>query len=498
MTPSLADLNLQVALPGISLAAWAVILLILDLFIKRKEVTAGLTIAGLVFAFIANLLVFNTNETAFMGMFVADQFSGFMNIVVLLTAIISVLLSIDYLKRTGIERGEFYILLLLTTAGGMFMASANDLIAVFVALELLSIPLYVMAAFRVPNLKSEESGMKYFILGAFSSAFFVYGAALIYGATGTTNLPQIFVIIGNTLAGEGQATLLLLLGSGLILVGLGFKVAVVPFHMWTPDVYEGAPTPATAFMSVAAKVGGFASLLRIMIVALPVLVVGTQAVAAWQNVIELIAAATMILGNFVAISQSNIKRMLAYSSIAHAGYIMIAVAAAGTPGIGDEAARAALVYLLAYMFTNLGAFAVALAIEKDDGTGSNLDDFKGLGKSRPIHAAMMAFFMLSLTGIPLTGGFIGKWFVFQSALNAGLTVLAVIGVLTSLVSAFYYIRVVVNMYLADGEGDPAEGATNTVNWATYIAFAGTLVLGIAPFVVTALSDRVSFLATIAR
>lgn len=498
MTPSLAELNLHVALPGISLAVWAVILLLVDLFVKRKEVTAGLTIGGLVFAFIANLLVYNTNETAFMGMFVADQFSGFMNIIVLLTAIISVLMSVDYLKRAGIERGEYYILLLLSTAGAMFMSSANDLIAVFVALELLSIPLYVMAAFRVPNLKSEESGMKYFILGAFSSAFFVYGAALIYGATGTTNLPQIFAIIGSALGGEGQSLLLLLLGSGLILVGLGFKVAVVPFHMWTPDVYEGAPTPVTAFMSVAAKVGGFASLLRIMVVALPALMIGTQAVAAWQNTLELIAAATLILGNFVAISQTNIKRMLAYSSIAHAGYIMIAVAAAGTPGIGDEAARAALIYLLAYMFTNLGAFAVAMAIEKDDGTGTNLDDFKGLSRSKPVLAAMMAFFMLSLTGIPLTGGFIGKFFVFQSALNAGLTVLAVIGVLTSVVSAFYYLRVVVNMYLMDGEGDPAEGATNKVNWATYIAFAGTLVLGVAPFLVTALSDRVAFLAAVVR
>jgi NADH-quinone oxidoreductase subunit N len=498
MTPSLAELNLHVALPGISLAVWAVILLLVDLFVKRKEVTAGLTIGGLVFAFIANLLVYNTNETAFMGMFVADQFSGFMNIIVLLTAIISVLMSVDYLKRAGIERGEYYILLLLSTAGAMFMSSANDLIAVFVALELLSIPLYVMAAFRVPNLKSEESGMKYFILGAFSSAFFVYGAALIYGATGTTNLPQIFAIIGTALGGEGQALLLLLLGSGLVLVGLGFKVAVVPFHMWTPDVYEGAPTPVTAFMSVAAKVGGFASLLRIMVVALPALMIGTQAVAAWQNVLELIAAATLILGNFVAISQTNIKRMLAYSSIAHAGYIMIAVAAAGTPGTGDEAARAALIYLLAYMFTNLGAFAVAMAVEKDDGTGTNLDDFKGLSKSKPVLAAMMAFFMLSLTGIPLTGGFIGKFFVFQSALNAGLTVLAVIGVLTSVVSAFYYLRVVVNMYLMDGEGDPAEGATNRVNWATYIAFAGTLVLGVAPFLVTALSDRVAFLAAVVR
>ena len=465
---------------------------------KRKEVTAWLAIAGLVVAFVITLLTYNNNQEAFLGMFIADPFSAFANVVILLTAAISILLSIDYIKRAGIERGEYYILLLFTTVGGMFMATANDLIAVFVALELLSIPLYVLAAFRAPELKSEESGLKYFILGAFSSAFFVYGAALIYGATGTTNLPQIFNAIGLALSGQGQATLLLLLGSGLILVGLGFKVAIVPFHMWTPDVYEGAPTPITAFMSVAAKVGGFAALLRIMIVALPALTVGTQTVASWQNVVEIIAAATLILGNFVAISQTNIKRMLAYSSIAHAGYILMAVAAVGTPGIQDQAARAALIYLLAYMFTNLGAFAVVIAVEKSDGSGVSLDDFKGLSKSRPALAAMMAFFMLSLTGIPLTGGFIGKWFVFWATLNAGLTVLAVIGVLTSVVSAFYYIRVVVNMYLADGEGDPAAGATQYVNWAAYIAFAGTLILGIAPPLITALSDRVSFLASIVR
>jgi NADH-quinone oxidoreductase subunit N len=421
-----------------------------------------------------------------------------MNIVILLTAAISILLSMDYLKRTGIERGEYYILLLFTTVGGMFMATANDLIAVFVALELLSIPLYVLAAFRAPDLKSEESGMKYFILGAFASAFFVYGAALIYGATGTTNLPEIFAAIGRTIAGEGQARLLLLLGSALIFVGLGFKVAIVPFHMWTPDVYEGAPTPVTAFMSVAAKVGGFAALLRILVVAVPSLMVAQQTVTAWQNVIEVLAAATLILANFVAISQTNIKRLLAYSSIAHAGYIMIAAAAAGTPGGGDQAARAALIYLIAYMFTNLGAFAVVIAIEKDDGSGTSLDDFKGLSKSRPLLALMMAFFMLSLTGIPLTAGFVGKWFIFLSAMNAGLTVLAVIGVLTSVVSAFYYVRIIVNMYLVDGEGDPAAGATDRVNWATYITFAGTVLIGIAPVVVTVLSDRVTFLANIVR
>jgi NADH-quinone oxidoreductase subunit N len=379
----------------------------------------------------------------------------------------------------------------------MFMGGANDLIVVFVALELLSIPLYILAAFRRPDLKSEEAGMKYFILGAFSSAFFVYGAALLYGATGSTNLPEVFEQIGRVVGGETTGMFLTLLGSGLVLVGLGFKVAVVPFHMWTPDVYEGAPTPVTAFMSVGAKAGGFGALLRILAIALPTFVLQDgQTNAAWQNVVVLVTAATLILGNFVAIAQSNIKRMLAYSSIAHAGYISMAVAAAGTAGVGDEAIQAALVYLIAYMFTNLGAFAVAMAVEKNDGSGTHLDDFVGLGKSRPLLAIMMTVFMLSLAGVPPTAGFLGKALIFQTTLHAGLEWLAIIGVVTSVVSAFYYLRVVVNMYLREGEGDPAEGATKSVNWAVYVAFAGTLLVGILPILVTTLTERVALLANI--
>jgi len=497
--PSLEELNLIGALPAIALATWAVILLVIDLFIPkdRKQTTAWLALGGIVFAFAANLLVFNNNSDAFSGLYRADAFTGMLNIVILGAAALGVLLSMDYLKRAGIERGEFYALLLLSVVGMMFMAGANDLIVVFVALELLSIPLYVLTAFRAPELKSEEAGLKYFILGAFSSAFFVYGAALIYGATGTTQLNGVFDAIGMALSGEGQALALLLLGSGLVLVGLGFKVAVVPFHAWTPDVYEGAPTPLTAFMSVGSKTAGFAALLRIMVVGLPTLMVQmTDVTAAWQTTVWLIAAATLILGNFVALAQTNIKRLLAYSSIAHAGYILMAVAAAGTTGVADMAVQSALIYLLAYMFTNIGAFAVALAIEKDDGTGTDLKDFIGLSRSRPVLALMMAVFMLSLTGIPLTGGFIGKFFVFRATLEAGLVPLAIIGVLTSVVSAFYYIRVVVNMYLTDGAGDPAVGATARVNWATYIAFAGTLLIGVLPVLVTALSDRVVLSALI--
>lgn len=491
--PSFADLNLWVAAPAVFLALFTTLLLIVDLFIPddRKIITAQLTAAALLVAFVLNLAVFNAEETALFGMFIADPFSGFLNIVILTTAFISVLLSIDYLKRTRMERSEYYILMLFATAGMMFMGGANDLVVVFIALELLSIPLYVMAAMRPGSTKSEESGMKYFILGAFSSAFFVYGAALIYGATGTTNLPAIFAAVGDIVAVQGSAIYYLVLGTGMVLVGLGFKVAAVPFHMWTPDVYEGAPTPVTAFMSVGAKAGGFAALLRVMVVALPafVLTEGDNATA-WQMTVSILAAATMILGNITAISQTNIKRMLAYSSIAHAGYLLVAVAAAGTIGMGNIAAQAALVYLLAYAFTNLGAFAVAMAIEKDDGTGTDLEDFVGLSRSKPLLAIMMAVFMFSLTGVPLTAGFTGKWLIFGSAVQAELYLLAVIGVLTSVASAFYYVRVIVNMYLVDGEGDSAAGATEYLNWAVYMSFAGVLLLGIFPILVTNLVEPV--------
>jgi NADH-quinone oxidoreductase subunit N len=499
--PSLGELNLGLTLPSLFLALGTTVLLLIDiLFIprERKVVTAYISLALIVVSFVLNLFTFNQSDTAFLGMFAADSFTAFFNIIILVTAFISILLGIDYLKRTGIERGEYYSLMLLSVVGMMFMASANDLVMIFIALELLSIPLYVMAAFRAPELKSEESGLKYFILGAFASAFFVYGAALIYGATGTTNLPQIFNAVSVIAGQSSSSTLLILLGAGLILVGLGFKVAVVPFHMWTPDVYEGAPTPVTAFMSVGAKAGGFGALLRVLVVALPAFVLrDEQTAAAWQQTAWLLAAATLILGNLVAIAQSNIKRMLAYSSIAHAGYVMMAVAAAGTAGVANAATQAALLYLLAYAFTNLGAFGVALAIEKDDGTGTNLDDFVGLSKSRPILAAMMAVFMLSLTGIPLTSGFIGKWFVFQATVEAGLIPLAVIGVLTSVISAYYYVRVIINMYLRDDrEGDEAAGATRYVNWAVYVAFAGTVIMGILPFLVTNLTDTVQIAASI--
>jgi NADH-quinone oxidoreductase subunit N len=506
--PSLSDFNLQYTLPALSLTVWACILLLVDLWVprERKETTAWLAAGGVVFAFIANAFLFNVDGEAMLGMFRADQFTAFSNVIILATAFIGILLSVDYLKRTGIERGEYYTMLLFTIVGTMWMVAANDLIAVFVALELLSIPLYVLAAFRSPDVKSEESGLKYFILGAFASAFFVYGAALIYGATGTTSIPAILqsvnaTLFGGAAANAGAAQLLLLLGSGLLLVGLGFKVAAAPFHMWTPDVYEGAPTPITAIMSITAKAGGFAALLRIFGTGLATLAPAASASSTdWQTIMWILAAATMIIGNLLAVVQTNIKRLLAYSSIAHGGYILMAVAATGTISIGtglpNTAAQAALFYMLAYMFTNIGAFAIAMAVEKNDGSGTNIEDFVGLGKSRPALALMMAVFMLSLTGIPGTAGFIAKIFVFQSTLEAGLVPLAVIGVLTSVISGYYYLRVVINMYLREGVGDKAEAATGYLNWAIYASFAGTLLLGILPFLATDLTQNVSLVASL--
>jgi len=486
----LANSNLGSTLPGVMLVFGTLILVLFDLFIpeERKNWTPIAACVGVGVSFVVNLFVYSPAEgeqVALYGMFVADAFTGFLNAVILIATLISILLSWDYLNRADIHRGEFYILALISSAGAMFMVGANDLVVVFVALELLSIPLYIMAAFHSIKrdgsdlaLKSEESGMKYFILGAFSSAFLVYGSALIYGATGTTNIPEIFAAAEAVVGSASSATFYLLVGTALLFVGLGFKVAVVPFHMWTPDVYEGAPTPVTAFMSVTAKIGGFAALLRVMVTGLSVFALSEGDVAAWQSTFSAVAIATLILGNFVAIAQTNMKRLLAYSSIAHAGYILIAVAASGTAGVGNAATQGALVYMMAYMFTNLGAFAVVMALENEDGSGVELEDLVGLGKSRPALAMAMTVFMLSLTGIPLTAGFVGKLLVFSSAVQAGLFGLAVIGVLTSVASAFYYMRVVVNMYLRDGDGNVPALETPYVKWAINISLAGVIVFGI--------------------
>ena len=473
--------DLVPALPFLIVSVWAILLLLIDLFIANKGRTAALAALGLAAALVVVIVSFGSDQVAFDGMIVADSFSDFLQIVILAAAILGIAVAYDYLRRMDMERGEYYTLMLFTVAGMLLMSIAGDLILIFLAIELLSIPLYVLSGFARPEKSSEESAMKYFILGAFSSAFLVYGIALIFGATGTTNMAG----VAQSIARDQANLTLLIIAVPMLLVGLGFKVAAVPFHMWTPDVYHGAPSAAVAFMSVGAKVAGFAALLRIFIAVLP------ELAQAWGPVVVAISAATMIWGNIAAIAQTNIKRMLAYSSIAHAGYILMALAAASDPSVADEAVSAALFYLFAYLFANLGAWAVVLALERTEGRGLLIEDYSGLGARRPALALAMAIFMLSLIGLPPTVGFIGKFLVFGVAIEAGLVGLAIVGVVTSLISAYYYLRVVVMMYMRSGE--PESRSESWLNRTVGLTALATFLLGVLPGPVIFLAGSSGFI-----
>jgi NADH-quinone oxidoreductase subunit N len=463
-------IDFTVILPFLFVAGAALLIMLVDLVFNGdlpRRLAPWISLIGLLGAFISSVALWDSNGATFIPaggypMVVADNFAIALNLIFAFTGALTIFLSWDYLKRTDRYRPEFYILMMLSLSGMMLMGMANDLILIFMALELLSIPLYILAGYAWPRPDSEEAAMKYFLLGAFSSAIFIFGVALVYGGAGTTSLPGIF----DSISGGNY---LLLAGGAMIIVGLGFKVAAVPFHMWTPDVYEGSPTPVTAFMSVGAKVAGFGALLRILIGALPMM--GDT----WVTAIAVLSALTLIIGNFVAIMQPNIKRMLGYSSIAHAGYILIAVAASYNV---PDGLSAALFYMFAYAFTNLGAFAIVIAVEKNDGQGVLLEDYKGLGKRYPWMAIAMTVFMLSLTGIPPTAGFAAKFYVFSTAIEAGLIWLALIGIATSVVSAYYYLRVVFLMYMYDGEGEMTiQPALVT---AVVVALVATLLVGILP------------------
>jgi NADH-quinone oxidoreductase subunit N len=462
-------LNFSVILPLLVLTIWACLLLLVDLFVKRKGITAFLAALGLLVAFFFTLVQIGQEpDTSFNNMVVLDGFSTFVNTLLLLSGLLGVALAYGYVKRTGIERGEYYTLLLFSVAGMMLMAQASDLIIVFLALEMLSIPLYVLAAFARPKADSEEAGLKYFLLGAFSTGFVVYGIALVFGATGWTSLSKIVESISS-----GTASLpLLTIGSALILVGLGFKVAAVPFHMWTPDVYQGAPSAVTAFMAAGAKIAGFAALLRVFALAFPSLA------SDLTPVLAVISALTMIVGNVLAIAQTNIKRLLAYSSIAHAGYILMAFVPYGQQNVVATSIAAGLFYLASYALTNFGAWAVVIALEKAEGKGLEIAEYGGLGRKYPALAAAMTVFMLSLTGIPPTLGFVGKFYLFRAAIAGQFYLLAVIGVLTSLISAYYYLRVVVTMYMREGEPETAAEPWLNITWG--LAALLTVVVSLVP------------------
>ena len=467
-------INFTVIIQALIVFGWAIALLVIDLFIPRdrKRLTGYLALLGIVVAAIAGVPFWNTNGVTFTNMIAQDNFALVLNWIFLLSAAITVVISLDYLAYQGIERGEYYVLLLMATGGMMLLAQGTDLIVLFLGLELLSITLYVLVGFAYPRLSSEEAAMKYLLIGAFAAGFLVFGIALIYGATGTSNLFEISKALSNGLAAEDRS--LLLAGCALVIVGFGYKISMVPFHMWTPDVYEGAPTPVTAFMSVGTKSAGFAALARFLLQG-----VGPEYVI-WVPAVAVLAALTMIVGNISAVTQTNVKRMLAYSSIGHAGYILMGVLAGGVPNTGTRGIESFLFYLLAYSLTNLGAFAVLIALEQRGEAAWDLGDFAGLYSRRPLLAIAMALCMFSLAGVPPTAGFWGKFYVFTAAWAAGLQWLAVIGVITSAIAAFFYLRIVVQMFMRDPVREVRQTYDRALAIGIGVSALGIILIGIIP------------------
>jgi NADH-quinone oxidoreductase subunit N len=456
-------------LPFLVITGTGLLVLVLDPLMapERRDRLPLVSLAGVVAAALILILRRGQSEILFGGMLASDGFALFCNLLFLLVAGLTLLISIAYIRNTGLEHGEYSALLLFSTLGMMIMASSLDLMTIFLGLETLSISLYVLAGFLREQLKSNESALKYLLLGGFASGFLLYGIALVYGATGSINLRQVAQALA--LGQVGNPTLLIV-GMGLLIVGFGFKVAAVPFHMWAPDVYEGAPTSVTAFMIAGTKAAAFAAFLRILMTALPALQPD------WSRVLWILAVLTMTVGNVVAIAQTNIKRMLAYSSIAHAGYILVALATGTKLGSGGL-----LFYLAAYIFMNLGAFAVIVALARRGDERLTIDDYAGLGLRRPVLGAAMALFMFSLTGVPPTAGFMGKLYVFSAAIQANYVGLAIIGVANSVVSAFYYLRITVVMYMSSRESEPApDRPAPALTAAVLIAAGGTLLLGLFP------------------
>jgi NADH-quinone oxidoreductase subunit N len=438
MPIEIPNLNVFALVPSLIVMGTALLALLVDLVVTDKRVLGYLGLLGVVAAAIVSIVLAGYAPLAFQDMAVSDGYALFFNLVFLVTAGLSILIAIDYLGRHDLEHGGYYALLLFSTGGMMLMAAATDLIVVFLGLEIMSVALYILAGFNRRQFASAEAGLKYFILGAFASAFFLYGAALTYGATGSTNLGEIGTWLSGISAASTDPDLMAFIGLGLLLVGFAFKVAAFPFQWWTPDVYQGSPTSVTAFMSVGAKAAGFAALIRVLNLAFR----DAAYVADWAVAAAVLAVLTMTFGNLAALAQKDVKRMLGYSSIAHAGYVLVGVSAANESGV-----RAVLFYLLAYAFMNVGAFAVAGVIERRDEYSTTLRDYAGLGQREPLLAAAMTLFMLSLTGIPPLVGFWGKLFVFRAVVEAGMSWLAVVGVINSVISAFFYLGVVVQMYM---------------------------------------------------
>lgn len=445
----MSNLNLPVLLPFIFTAVWAIVLLVVDLWIpkERKGITASLAALGFLIALVLAARQFSlpgiqAGLTGLNDMVVVDGFSITLTMIFLVTGLVVTVLAFDYMRRMKIEKGEFYSLMLFSISGMILLTQINDLITLFLGLELLSIPLYVMAGFARPRLESEEAALKYFFTGAFASGFLLYGIALLFAASGTTNIPAIVQRVST------QSTLnptLMFVGGGFLLVGFGFKTASVPFHMWAPDVYQGSPTPITTLMSVGVKIAAFAALTREFLEDFSIYA------ADLTTVFIVLSLATMLGGNLLALSQKNIKRLLAYASIASAGYLLMAFVPYGNKALTSELISAMVFYFIAYAITSFGAWAVVIAMEKPDGQGLEIDDYAGLGRRYPWLGVSMVLFLFSYAGIPLTIGFWGKYYLFRDVMDGGFAWLAAIGVLASVISVFYYLRIIFKMFMADGE-----------------------------------------------
>ena len=460
--------SFDAVIPVICVTLAGLVVMLAEAFRGRGErmPLGGLAIIGLAGAAASSVLLWNRNTTGF-GVVTADNFALFANLVILAVGLLTVVVSSQTVERDGIPAGPYYATLLFAIVGMMLMVQATELLLLFLALETMSIAVYVLTGLRRDQAQSTEAAFKYFLLGAFASSFFLYGIAFLYGVTGSTHLDRVGAVIA---AQSMSGNPMILLGVGLLLVGFAFKVAAVPFHMWSPDAYEGAPAVVTGFMSTGVKAAAVVAFARVFLSALEPMITD------WAPVLWTIAALTMVVGTVVGVAQTSLKRMLAYSSVAHGGYLLLGILA------GNEVGKAAILfYLAAYALTNLGAFGIIALLGSRERANDDLRDYAGLWHSHPTLAALMTFFLLSLGGFPPTAGFIAKWYVFSAAVGAGYYGLAIIGVLSSVVSVFFYLRIVVMMYMSDRDARPVPAPVTGVALAGLaVSFAGVLYLGVLP------------------
>ncbi len=461
--------QLDAIIPMLCVTLAGLVVLLAEAFRGRGEKMpiGGLAIIGLVGAGIATLLLWDSGAEDSFGVVTADKFGLFVNMVLVGVGLLTVVFSSQTIERDRLPAGEYYAMILFALVGMMLMAQATDLLVIFLALETMSIAVYILTGMRRDQQQSTEAAFKYFLLGAFASSFFLYGIAFLYGVTGTTNIDR----LSTTIAAQSMSgNPMILLGTGLLIVGFAFKIAAVPFHMWSPDAYEGAPTVVTGFMSTGVKAAAIAAFVRVFLKGLDPMI------ADWAPVLWWVAAATMVVGTVVGVAQTSLKRMLAYSSIAHGGYLLAGLVA------GNDVGKASILfYLAAYALTNLGAFGIIALLGSRERANDDLRDYAGLWHSHPGLAMLMTFFLLSLGGFPPTAGFIAKWYVFSAAVGAGYYGLAIIGVLSSVVSVFFYLRIVVMMYMTDRDARPVPPPVSSVAMAgLVVAMIGVLYLGVLP------------------